>query len=172
MSKISFLHVNLGGLRYRKNDSLKIKIHYLFLSFLFRYLLESIRLFKENYEFTRFDLDENVTFTFSSEKLDFEEKKKSPLLVVHEGRKEKRRRIEACRPERVSWRKNRISRSPSNFIRRSIDRSTCTRLSFHFLPSNYAIIALISDNRQLSCIQRLVSAVDKQDCSLFPPQPV
>lgn len=89
MSKINFLHVNLGGLRYRKNDSLKIKIHYLFLSFLFRYLLESIRLFKENYEFTRFDLDENVTFTFSSEKLDFEEKKKSPL---HEGRKEKRRR--------------------------------------------------------------------------------
>lgn len=95
MSKISFLHVNLGGLRYRKNDSLKIKIHYLFLSFLFRYLLESIRLFKENYEFTRFDLDENVTFTFSSEKLDFEEKKKSPL---HEGRKEKRRQDRSVSP--------------------------------------------------------------------------
>lgn len=95
-------------------------------------------------------------------------KKRRNLLSTKGGKKKEGGRIEACRPERVSWRKNRISRSPSNFIRRSIDRSTCTRLSFHFLPSNYAIIALISDNRQLSCIQRLVSAVDKQDCSLFP----
>lgn len=168
MSKISFLHVNLGGLRYRKNDSLKIKIHYLFLSF--------------DICLNRSDFSKKITsllalISMKTLRLHFPprnsiSKKRRNLLSTKGGKKKEGGRIEACRPERVSWRKNRISRSPSNFIRRSIDRSTCTRLSFHFLPSNYAIIALISDNRQLSCIQRLVSAVDKQDCSLFPPQPV
>lgn len=141
---------------------------------------QSIRVLKENYEFTRFDLDENVTFTFSLEKLDFirfRSKKRrnpsplsSPVQSTKGEKKKEGGRIEACPSEIAKIESLSAISSVDRWIDRSIDLSPVC-LSFHFLPSNYAIIALISDNRQLSCIQRLVSAVNKQDC-LFPsPSP-
>lgn len=67
---------------------------------------QSIRVLKENYEFTRFDLDENVTFTFSLEKLDFirfRSKKRrnpsplsSPVQSTKGEKKKEGGRIEAC----------------------------------------------------------------------------